>query len=872
MALSPPVGYSTSQLIFEDEFDAATLDTSKWNPWMGEDVYGRWGNRGTLPSPYSGENAGGYPVQYNDPYPYGYSVNTTGDHLTGGDGTLELIATPSDYFSDLGYSWASSAISSYDKAYLPAEGGYLQITAKMPDSRYGMWAGLWLMPTAGSDGSEFDLQESGTYGTTGSDTANRMLSSNWWGNGADQQHADTGVDLSADYHTYGVEYRPGESWKVYLDGELMFTWTEGVSQNAAYEVIIELLVAGDDTAGWHTVADPENNPGPFVLSIDAVQIYSLADSPVTIPSAPSALTLDPASDSGTVGDRITNVTRPTITGKGVAGNSIKLFDGTTQVGSATVQSNGAWSVTASTLSSAAHNLTATATDAAGTVSAASATLVVTIDTTAPTVTATLVSDTGSSSSDKITSNPAVTGVAVANSAVTISEGGTVLGTVTASSSGAWSFTPVLSDGTHTLVANATDAAGNAGTASLTFTLDTTATGTIDVVDTDKTPRGNRDNRGNKKIISKPIVTGTADTDATVTIAEGDTPLGTATADNSGVWTYEPVLSDGTHTLVADQTDLAGNTGTASLTFTLETYAVSDPLVTNAAGTLAVGRALSGQITAQEIGGLGPEWEFGGAGYLLGASSAGFLLRNTSDDLAGWLVVGEVDGGEVSYTTIGTIGLDWQLVGNADFVGDGQSEILIWDANAPDTGTLQLGQVVNGTVSFEAVGGVGVEWEFAGNGDFLGNGRDGFLIYNNGDVIDGALTVGEVIDGELIFTELGSLGPEWEFKGVGDFLGHGRDGFLIYNTGDIIGGSLVIGEMIDNTLTFTDIGAVGEEWEFVGTGDYIGDARTDFLMFNTGSGALVAGSVDGAASFTEIGNFGSEWSFHSGNAALLPRPA
>ena len=53
----------------------------------------------------------------------------------------------------------------------------------------------------------------------------------------------------------------------------------------------------------------------------------------------------------------------------------------------------------------------------------------------------LVSDTGSSSTDRITSNPAITGIGQANTLVTIKEGGTTLGTATADSTGAWSFTP-----------------------------------------------------------------------------------------------------------------------------------------------------------------------------------------------------------------------------------------------------------------------------------------------------------------------------------------------------------------------------------------------------------------------------------------------
>src|SRR3954451_3718942 len=50
----------------------------------------------------------------------------------------------------------------------------------------------------------------------------------------------------------------------------------------------------------------------------------------------------------------------------------------------------------------------------------------------------LISDTGSSATDKLTSNPAVRGVGQANALVTIKEGTTTLGTTMASSTGAWS--------------------------------------------------------------------------------------------------------------------------------------------------------------------------------------------------------------------------------------------------------------------------------------------------------------------------------------------------------------------------------------------------------------------------------------------------
>ena len=93
---------------------------------------------------------------------------------------------------------------------------------------------------------------------------------------------------------------------------------------------------------------------------------------------------------------------------------------------AMASSTGAWSFIPTGLADGAHTLSATQTDPDG--NTATATLSFTLDKTAPVVSIALVSDTGSSSSDRITSNPAVKGVGQANTLVTIKEGGVTLGT------------------------------------------------------------------------------------------------------------------------------------------------------------------------------------------------------------------------------------------------------------------------------------------------------------------------------------------------------------------------------------------------------------------------------------------------------------
>ena len=178
----------------------------------------------------------------------------------------------------------------------------------------------------------------------------------------------------------------------------------------------------------------------------------------TAPVAPSIATF--STDSGVVGDHITNDNTLTLTGTAEANSVVKVYDGATLLNSVTADGTGAWSYTTMALSNGTHSLTATATDAAGNTGVASAALSVTVDTVAPTVP--LIT------SDVVvnTNQIALTGTAEANSVVKVYDGATLLNSVTADGTGAWNYTTAaLANGTHNLTATATDAAGNAGVAS-----------------------------------------------------------------------------------------------------------------------------------------------------------------------------------------------------------------------------------------------------------------------------------------------------------------------------------------------------------------------------------------------------------------------
>ncbi|OWK40495.1 Ig-like domain-containing protein [Fimbriiglobus ruber] len=146
-------------------------------------------------------------------------------------------------------------------------------------------------------------------------------------------------------------------------------------------------------------------------------------------------------------------------------------------------------------------LAGAAQDAFGKPNPASAPLTVTYDVTAPappTITGLdPATDTGDSSTDGVTNNPAPTIVGTAEIGATVEvfadngSGPTSLGTVVADGSGDWTLSPAtpLGDGTYAVTATATDAAGNTSgpSAGLTLVVDTTApTPTVTTSATDPT--------------------------------------------------------------------------------------------------------------------------------------------------------------------------------------------------------------------------------------------------------------------------------------------------------------------------------------------------------------------------------------------------
>jgi hypothetical protein len=243
---------------------------------------------------------------------------------------------------------------------------------------------------------------------------------------------------------------------------------------------------------------------------------------------------------------------------------------------------------------------ATIQDAAGNNLSGSVTgnLGIQIDTTPPAVTESLFSDTGSSSTDKITSNDELTGSGDPNAVVHFTVDGKLISATATANSGIWTFTPSgLADGVHTIVASETDAAGNTGTASLTFTLDTAAP--VPVI-TSEILSGN----------GKVTLTGTTgEANDTIAVYDGTTLLGTTTTASNGAWSYSTgKVSNVVHTYTVTATDVAGNIGHSSNEAILGSTK-ADTLVGTSGNDIIVGNGGNDTIT----GGLGADTLTGGSG-------------------------------------------------------------------------------------------------------------------------------------------------------------------------------------------------------------------------------------------------------------------
>ncbi|EDJ1813496.1 Ig-like domain repeat protein [Salmonella enterica] len=304
----------------------------------------------------------------------------------------------------------------------------------------------------------------------------------------------------------------------------------------------------------------------------------------TLLSEPT-IVLDSTDDSGTKGDNLTNVNKPTFLLGNIDADARYVtvevqHGGTKEVLTATKDATGNWSVTPiGTWADGDYTLTVRVEDEAGN-EKHSASLTVTVDTQITIDVIELVNDNGIPG-DNMTNDAhpqfRVTVPGDVNEvSLSIDGGVTWVKAMQSATPGVWNYTwpKTVADGDYTLTVKATDNAGNTVTRTLDFTIDTTLSTPVIVLDSADDSGVHGDNMTNRT--QPTFALQHIDDDAvrvTVSVEHGGVTTTFDATKDAGGWTFTPTgaWADGDYTLSVSVEDKAGNTShSASLTVTVDT--------------------------------------------------------------------------------------------------------------------------------------------------------------------------------------------------------------------------------------------------------------------------------------------------------------
>ena len=362
----------------------------------------------------------------------------------------------------------------------------------------------------------------------------------------------------------------------------------GVTANASGSFDFTPLVSLPDGNYVFTAKakDASNNVSPvsagFNLIIDT--------------KAPAVAVIESIDGKSSAGFTTAN-NKPSILGTSEAGSTVELFNGSQSIAIVITDASGHFSFTPSNaLPDGAYAINTKTKDAAGNISAASPNFNFSVDTQglpAPIIT----SVAGADKQGAITSDnkPAIIGTSKAGSAVEIFNGLTSLGSVTASATGSFNFTPLVSlpDGNYIITAKAKNAANNISPLSAGFNIiidsQAPAIAVIESID-------GKSSAGFTTANNKPSIIGTSEAASTVELFNGSQNIGSVVADAFGHFSFTPsnALQDGTYFIKTKAKDAAGNVSAESpnFNFTVDTQAPAAPNILSVNGNSIPGSTIS----------------------------------------------------------------------------------------------------------------------------------------------------------------------------------------------------------------------------------------------------------------------------------------
>ncbi|EBP9396421.1 Ig-like domain repeat protein, partial [Salmonella enterica] len=375
---------------------------------------------------------------------------------------------------------------------------------------------------------------------------------------------------------------------IYANGQEIGSTTVDSSGNWHF-AITSALADGENhfTAIATNVKGESSESARFSLTIDTLS----PDAPrVELIADNTGLLTGPLQNN----DR-TDEAKPLFSGQGEAGNTITIKEGSTVIGSATVDGNGRWTFTPTTpLSDGEHTFTVEQSDKAGNVSRVTTTPTIIVDTTPP----------DAAIIDNVAKDgTTVSGTAEAGSTVSIYDpAGNYLGSTITGENNHFSITlnPARTHGER-LEARIQDAVGNVGPTTEFTASDSQypAQPTILTVTDDAGAVTGLLKNGDATDDNRPTLSGTAEPGSTISINDNGFPVPTfppIVADADGKWSFTPslALADGDHVFTATATNDRGTSG-QSVSFTIDID--TQPPVLEGLAVSDVGDRLTGTTEA-----------------------------------------------------------------------------------------------------------------------------------------------------------------------------------------------------------------------------------------------------------------------------------
>ncbi|PUL45886.1 Ig-like domain repeat protein, partial [Salmonella enterica subsp. enterica serovar Dublin] len=383
---------------------------------------------------------------------------------------------------------------------------------------------------------------------------------------------------------------PGSTVHLYQNGARIADIIVGNSGVWSYAYTTASPLADDTYTFTVTASDSNGNTTPFSTDF-TITIDTQA------PAAPGVIGVADGDGNTIDTNQITQESQPRLSGSGTAGDTIILYDNGNAIGQALVGTDGRWQFTPpAALGDGDHHLTARANDPAGNESPESISFTLRIDTQAPDapqiVSAAITGGEGEVllANGSITNQrmPTLSGTGEPGTIITLYNNGVELATVQVNPQGSWTYplTRNLSEGLNILTATATDAAGNSSPTSGVFsvTLDTQPPAQPDaplISDNVAPVIGNIGNNGATNDTT-PTFSGTGEIGSTIILYNNGSEIGRTTVGDNGSWNFTPAaLTPETYTITVTETDRAGNISppSASVTFTLDTTAPANPVIT-----------------------------------------------------------------------------------------------------------------------------------------------------------------------------------------------------------------------------------------------------------------------------------------------------